>query len=84
MIKDYIQQLKEIQHDKAVFQSKAQKKTMIKSLSRQEDKYQAYIIDQMSSQNRIIAASQMASTLGRTLKVLQARLFKALNGFNQN
>lgn len=38
----------------------------------------------MASQNRIIAASQMASTLGRTLKVFQARLFKALNGFNQN
>jgi hypothetical protein len=78
MIKDYIQQLKEIQQDKAVFQSKAQKKTMIKSLSRQEDKYQAYIIDQMSSQNRIIAAHQLISLIGDPIRVLKAYTFKKL------
>lgn len=84
MIKNYLQQLKELHQDRTVFQSQTHKNNLSKTLHKQEDKYQAYIIDQMASQNRIIAASQMASTLGRTLKVLQARLFKALNGFNQN
>lgn len=84
MIKNYLQQLKELHQDRTVFQSQTHKNNLSKTLHKQEDKYQAYIIDQMASQNRIIAASQMTSTLGRTLKVFQARFFKALNGFNQN
>ena len=49
MIQGYLKQLRTLQEDRSQFQSNANKTVIAKSLSEQEDKYQAYIIDQMSS-----------------------------------
>lgn len=38
-------------------------------MNRQEDKYQAYIIEQMNDKNKIMAAVQIANTLATPIKL---------------
>ena len=78
MIKDYLQQLKDLQQDRSTFQTSHQKHTLKRSLSRQEDKYQAYIIDQMNIQNRIIASNHLGLALQHPVRAHQAHFFKHL------
>ena len=68
MIKNYLSQLKELQEDRAQFQNNTYKTNIRKSLNQQEDKYQAYIIDQMAHQNRIVAASKINCLLVQALR----------------
>lgn len=75
MIKSYLLQLRELQEDRTSFEQQAHKNSQTVSLRRQEDKYQAYIIGQMASQNRIIAVSQIVSLLTGPIRTLQTDFF---------
>ena len=49
MIQNYLAQLSNLQEDRQKFKNITNQNVVSKSLSQQEDKYQAYIIDQMAS-----------------------------------
>ena len=84
MIHNYIQQLKDLQSDRTLFESTTTRKSMARSLSKQEDKYQAYIIDQMASQNKIIAANSLTTTLNNVRRIMLNLVFKNINKTNRN
>ena len=61
MIRNYLEQLRNIQADRNQFQNQHKKGVIAKELCEQEDKYQAYIIGQMASENRVVAACHLTT-----------------------
>jgi hypothetical protein len=59
MMQNFLGQLRELQSDRIKYEKQKDRTKYSQKLNRQENKYQAYIINQMADKNRFIAASQI-------------------------
>ena len=53
-------------------------------LSEQEDKYQAYIIGQMASENRVVATCHLTTVFDKMVRVHKASFFKTITKLPKN
>lgn len=63
MVKEYVDRLKELKEDRSKFERFKDKTNFSSKLSRQENKYQAYIIDQMMDRDKLVAATNLRDIL---------------------
>lgn len=75
MIKEYCRQLGDIRAQKEAFKHSKRKN---RAACQQEDRYQAYIIDQMAQQTQLIAASQISHLLGKAIRTQQRLSIESL------
>jgi hypothetical protein len=63
IVKEYVDRLKELKEDRIKFERFKDKTNFSTKLSRQENKYQAYIIDQMMDRDKLVAATNLRDTI---------------------